>query len=381
MNVVIAIDSFKGSMTSLEAGEAAADGIRRVIPEADICVRPLADGGEGTVETLTIGMGGQKQYLSVTGPLGEPVNCVYGYIETKQTAVIEMSAAAGITLVPREQLNPLEATTYGVGEIIRDAILKGCRQFIIGIGGSATNDGGIGMLSALGYEFIDENGQPVSRGAKGLEQLSDIKLEHVLPQLSECTFKIACDVDNVLCGPKGCSAIYGPQKGATPEMIEKMDIWLGRYARLARKHFWQANPEYPGTGAAGGLGFAFLTFTQAVLEPGVKLVIEEIGLEKDICNADIVITGEGRLDGQSAMGKAPVGVARLAKKHGKFVLAFAGAVTKDAVLCHEQGIDAYFPIVRGVTTLTEAMASCGAKRNMSDAVEQVFRALLTWQCR
>lgn len=373
MKAVIAIDSFKGSLSSQEAGQAAAAGIKRVFPDAVTEVCPLADGGEGTVETLISGMGGTIRYLSVTGPLGESVTGRYGVLEDGITAVMEMADAAGITMVVPEKRNPLYTTTYGVGETIRDAVKEGCRKFIIGIGGSVTNDGGVGMLQALGFDFLDEEGKPVPLGAGGLAHLAAINADHVIPELSLCSFKIACDVTNPLCGEQGCSAIYGPQKGADPDMIARMDEWLGNYAALAREHFPKADPNQPGTGAAGGLGFAFLTFTRAGLESGINIVLEETRLADYLKEADVVITGEGRLDGQTAMGKAPVGVARLAKQYGKPVLAFAGSVTKEAVACNESGIDAFFPILRRISTLEEAMDPQTAKENLADTAQQVFR--------
>ena len=375
MRVVTAIDSLKGSLSSMEAGSAAREGILRVFPGAKVNVRPLADGGEGTVEALAGGMDGKIQRVTVTGPLGKPVTCEYGIIEDTKTAIVEMSGAAGITLLTPGERNPLHTTTYGVGEVIRDAIEKGCRRFIVGIGGSATNDGGIGMLQALGYGFLNAAGEQVRYGAEGLSELVSVTADHVVPGLEECQFRVACDVTNVLCGEQGCSAVYGPQKGATPSMIVQMDEWLERYASLAQKSFQKADPMQPGTGAAGGLGFAFLTFTNAVLESGIKIVLEETGLEDYIKEADLVITGEGRLDGQTAMGKAPVGVAELAKKHGKPVIAFAGSVTRDAIACNEKGIDAFFPILRGVCTLDEAMKPLNARENMADTAEQAFRPL------
>lgn len=375
MKVTVAIDSLKGSLSSMEAGEAIKKGVKRVYPDAEVCVRPLADGGEGTVEALTSGMGGELQTITVTGPLGSPVECQYGIIADSQTGIIEMSGAAGITQVPEELRNPMNTTTYGVGEVIRDAIKKGCRRFIVGIGGSATNDGGIGMLQALGYGILDKDGNPVSRYGKGLADIAQITDDNVLPELSECTFKIACDVTNPLCGDRGCSSVYGPQKGATPEMIQKMDGWLAHFAEVARQKYSSADPEVSGTGAAGGLGFAFLTFTNAVLESGIKIVLEETCLEDYVKDADIVVTGEGRLDGQTVMGKAPIGVAKTAKKFSKPVLGFAGCVTKDAVACNTEGIDAFFPILQGVVSLEEAMAAENAKHNMSATVEQVFRVL------
>ena len=373
MKAVIAIDSLKGSLSSIEAGQAIAEGIRKADANAEVVVRPLADGGEGTVEALVCGMNGTLQKVTVTGPLGAPVVCEYGIINETKTAVIEMSGAAGITLVPDAQRNPLHTTTYGVGEVIRDAIEKGCRRFIVGIGGSATNDGGIGMLQALGYGFLNKNGEQVSFGAKGLEELETITDTYVIPELSECEFKIACDVTNVLCGENGCSAVYGPQKGATPSMIMQMDKWLRYYAALAREKFPKSNLNQPGTGAAGGLGFAFLTFTNAVLESGIKIVLEETKLESYVKDADVVVTGEGRLDFQTAMGKAPVGVAALAKQFNIPVLAFAGSVTKDATECNKNGIDAFFPILRGISSLEEAMKPENARQNLTDTVEQAFR--------
>lgn len=375
MNIVIAIDSFKGSMTSMEAGKSAAEGIRRVYPDAQIQVRPLADGGEGTVEALTAGLGGKLVTIPVTGPAGLLVDCPYGIVEETKTAIIEMSGAAGITQVTEAQRNPLHTTTYGVGEVIKDAIHKGCRRFIVGIGGSATNDGGLGMLQALGFDMLDASGQPVSMFGKGLADLAQISTDHVFPELAECTFRIACDVTNPLCGEHGCSAVFGPQKGATPEIVQQMDGWLSAYAALAKNSFPKANPNHAGAGAAGGLGFAFLTFFNATLESGVKIVLEETRLSDYVKDADIVLTGEGRLDGQTVMGKAPIGVAQTAKEHGCTVLGFSGSVAKDASACNEKGIDAFFPILRGVSTLEEAMDNEKARQNMADTVEQVFRTI------
>ena len=376
MKAVIAIDSLKGSLSSMEAGYAAADGIRRVHgQDAEIIVRPLADGGEGTVEALVSGMNGIIQNVMVTGPLGTPVNCEYGIIESSHTAVIEMSGAAGITLVPDEKRNPLYTTTYGVGEVIKDAISKGCRRFIVGIGGSATNDGGIGMLKALGYQFSDENGQDVGEGGQALERVSSIIIEKANPILKECNFHIACDVTNPLCGKNGATYIYGPQKGVTPEIAEELDQAMNHYASVTSKFLHNDYASAEGAGAAGGLGFAFLSYLNATLTPGIDLILNAVELEKELEDTDITVTGEGRLDHQTAMGKAPVGVARLAKKYGSKVVAFAGSVTPEATACNAAGIDAFFPIVRGITTLAEAMDPENAKSNMTAAVEQVFRLL------
>ena len=375
MKVVVAIDSLKGSLSSLEAGSAISEGIHRALKDAEVIVRPLADGGEGTVEALALGMNGRIEKIKVTGPLGHPVEAAYGIIDETHTAIIEMSAAAGITLISEQERNPLDTTTYGVGEMIKDAIRKGCRHFIVGIGGSATNDGGIGMLQALGFGFLDVNGNQVGFGAKGLKDIEKITDEAVLPELKECYFKVACDVSNTLCGDQGCSAIFGPQKGATPSMIMQMDKWLADYAGLTQKKYPKANMNQAGTGAAGGLGFAFLSYMNASLESGIKIILDETKLESYVREADMVITGEGRLDGQTVMGKAPIGVANIAKKYGKTVIAFSGCVTEDAVVCNEHGIDAFFPILRTVTTLNDAMDSENARKNMVSAVEQVFRMI------
>ena len=380
MKAVIAIDSLKGCLTSLEAGEAIKKGIMKVYKEAEVVIRPVADGGEGTAVALTLGMNGKLEKVKVTGPLGKEVEAEYGILEPSEThkvktAIIEMSAAAGITLVDEKDRNPLKTTTYGVGEMIKDAIVKGCRHFIVGIGGSATNDGGIGMLQALGFGILDKNGKQVSFGAQGLSEIETISDEFVLPELKDCTFRIACDVTNTLCGEQGASAIYGPQKGATPNMIMQMDKWLANYAALSGEKYPNANMNQAGTGAAGGLGFAFLTYTNAVLESGIKIVLEETELEKYVKDADIVVTGEGRLDGQTVMGKAPVGVAAIAKKYGKKVIAFSGCVTEDAIACNEHGIDAFFPILREVVSLSEAMDTKNAAKNMAATAEQAFRLI------
>lgn len=376
MKVVIAIDSFKGSLSSLQAGSAVKNAILRLDNKAEVLIKPLADGGEGTVDALSSGFDSEIVELTVKGPLLKPVLAKYCILKETNTAVIEMAAASGITLVSKNELNPLETTTYGVGELIKDAIKRGCRRFIVGIGGSATNDGGTGMLTALGYEFLDKNNNPIALGAKGLKDLYKIKTDNVISELNECEFNIACDVINPLCGEKGCSAVFAPQKGATPEMIKDMDSWLKNYADLAKTVSEKADENYSGAGAAGGLGFAFLSFTNAVLKSGIKIILEETKIESDIKYADIVVTGEGRLDSQTVMGKAPIGIARLAKKHGKKVIAFSGCVTDDAEVCNKHGIDAFFPIVRGVTTLDDALNTDNAYKNLEATAYQVFKLIL-----
>ena len=376
MKVVIAIDSFKGSMGSMEAGNAAKAVIERCC-KADIVVKPLADGGEGTTEALVEGLGGEYVSIEVNGPLGAKTMARYGILADKKTAVMEMAEASGITLVKREELDPLRATTRGVGEMVLDAIKRGCREFIIGIGGSATTEGGVGMLQALGFDITDEDGNAVGPGISDLGRIASISGEHVAKELEQCHFQIACDVKNPLCGENGAVRVFGPQKGVCEKDIQAFDEKMAHFAKKTEEFTGKDYRTAEGAGAAGGLGFAFLSyFPNAELKSGIEIVLEAIRLEQEVKDADIVLTGEGRLDFQTAMGKVPVGVARLAKKYGAKVFAFAGGVTKDAGECNQAGIDAFFPIVRGVTTLEEAMLTENAKENMELAVEQVFRAVV-----
>ena len=417
MKILIAIDSFKGSLSSKEAGEAIKSGILRVIPDAEVLISPLADGGEGTVETLVEALGGSLETVRVKGPLFQEVEahyCILSESEKFQAeiksdthrktlpenpskahsevyseapsetdsqyspkdgklAVMEMSQASGITLVSPEERNPLKTGSYGVGEMILDAYHKGCRRFLIGIGGSATNDGGIGMLSALGFRFTKENGEEINPCGEGLKDLARIENASVPEGLLQCSFQIACDVENPLYGENGSSLIFGFQKGGNKEMLSQMDLWMKHYSELVKEYNPAANPEAPGSGAAGGLGFAFRSFLQGELKSGVSLILEETKLSEKMQGADLVITGEGRLDEQSAMGKAPIGVAKLAKEQGIPVIAFAGAVTEGAKACNQAGIDAYFPILREIITLEEAIEKENARRNLEDTVEQVIR--------
>ena len=375
MNVVIAIDSFKGSLSSVQAGNAIKDGVKTVFPEAEVYISPIADGGEGTMEAIVGAIGGEIVCIPVHNPLAEEIIASYGIIPESKTAVIEMASAAGLPLIPAEQRNPLYTTTYGVGEMIGDAIERGCRDFIIGLGGSATNDGGVGMLQALGFEFLDNEGDSIVFGAEGLSDLAEIRVENAMPELSACKFHIACDVENPLCGEKGASAVYGPQKGADSDDVEKMDKWLNTYAKLTKEVIPESNPDFPGSGAAGGMGFAFLSYLNSELKSGIELVIGQTNLEEHIKTADVVVTGEGRLDGQSAMGKAPVGVAKIAKKYGKKVVAFAGCVTDEAAECNKHGIDAFFPILRTPCSVERAMECDYAYENLKKTTEQVFRLL------
>lgn len=374
MKIVVSLDSFKGSLSSEEANRAVAEGIRRAMPEAEVVTSPLADGGEGTALALTIALGGRMEHITVTGPLGEPVLAEYGWIPERETMVLEMATCAGLPLVPKEKRDPMVTTTYGVGEMIAYGIKeKGCRRFLVGIGGSATNDGGVGMLSALGFSFLDREGAPIRQGAGGLADLARIDRTGALKALSECDFCIACDVTNPLTGGMGCSAVFAPQKGAAPEDIPRMDAWLAAYGEKTAALFGKDLAQSPGAGAAGGLGFAFLAYLGGRLESGVRLVLNETGLREKIQGADLVITGEGRLDGQSCMGKAPIGVADLAAEQNVPVVALAGCLGAQVEGCLTQGIHAYFPILPGPCSLEEAMEGERAYRNLRGTAEQVLR--------
>lgn len=375
MKIIIAIDSFKGSLSSLEAGHAVKEGLLQAMPQAHAEVYPLADGGEGTVDALVSGMNGVYQKVVCSGPLGAPVEGVYGILEDKTTCIMEMSAVAGITLIPAEAKNPMKASTYGVGEMINHALDLGCRKFIMGIGGSATNDGGVGMLQALGFSFLDEQGKEIPRGAEGLVKLHSVNIEQRRKELDQSTFHIACDVNNPLCGTTGASHIYGPQKGASPEMVLTLDELLGKYADITQEALGKDWRNHEGAGAAGGMGFAFTSYLKGTLTQGVELILNEIHLEEYLKDADIVVTGEGMLDMQTAMGKAPVGVAKLAKKHNNQVIAFAGGVTADAVKCNEEGIDAFFSIQNRCIPLEEAMTTEVARYNLTRVACQVFRLI------
>lgn len=372
MKIIIAIDSFKGSLSSREAGEAALRAARDVFPDAEATVFPLADGGEGTADAIISANGGVMRRCRVHGPLGEAVNAAYGILPKTNTAVIEMAEAAGLTLVPPEKRDPERTTTYGVGELILDAIDKGCRDFIIGIGGSATNDGGVGMLTALGLSFLDKNGLPIPQGAAGLAKIDTISLDGAHPALSDCRFTVACDVTNPLCGERGCSAVYGPQKGASPEAVKRMDAALAHYAALTERAVGRSFEATPGAGAAGGMGFALFAYLGAVAESGISLVMRATGLTEALRGADIVITGEGRIDRQSAMGKAPIGVAAEAKRQGATVIALCGCVGEGAEECNSAGIDAILPILGTPMSTAEAMEPQTARENLYKTARQAL---------
>lgn len=359
MKIVIAPDSFKESLSALEVAEAIEKGFKRVIPGAEYVKVPMADGGEGTVQSLVDATGGEIISKTVTGPLGEPVTAFFGILGNKTTAVIEMAAASGLHLVPGEKRNPLVTTTRGTGELIAAALDQGVNHIIIGIGGSATNDGGAGMAKALGALLLDEDGKEIGEGGGALRNLASIRLSELDPRLANTKIEVACDVDNPLTGEKGASAIFGPQKGATPEMVLQLDHNLGHFAAIIERDLGKTIHDVPGAGAAGGLGGGLLAFLPSELKRGVEIVIEATGLSQIVADADLVITGEGRIDGQTIFGKTPVGVAKTAKKYGVPVIAIAGNVAKDSHVVYEHGIDAIFSIVPGVTTLEDAFAHAG----------------------
>jgi len=354
MKIVIAPDSFKESLSALEAAESIEKGFKRVIPNAEYVKVPMADGGEGTVQSLVDATRGEIISKTVTGPLGDPVDAFFGILGNKRTAVIEMAAASGLHLVPAEKRNPLVTTTKGTGELIAAALDHGVNHIIIGIGGSATNDGGAGMAKALGARLLDKNGMEIGEGGGALYHLASINLSEFDPRLATIKIEVACDVDNPLTGEKGASAIFGPQKGATLEMIAELDKNLGHFAAVVERDLGKKINDVPGAGAAGGLGGGLLAFLPSELKRGVEIVIEATGLAHIVKDADLVITGEGKIDGQTIFGKTPIGVAKTAKKYGVPVVGIAGNVSKDSYVVHEYGIDAIFSIVPGVILLEDA---------------------------
>lgn len=375
MKIVILMDSFKGSLDSINCGNAVKQGILKAMPDSEISVFPLADGGEGMARTLSESLNATWIPLSVTGPLTDSVAAGYGYIEHSRTAILEMVSASGLALLTPEQYDPFRTSTYGVGELINHAMEKGCLNFIIGIGGSATNDGGIGMLKALGYQFFDKDGKDVGHGASALSQINQIDFQKVNPLLSECRFQIACDVTNPLCGKNGATYVYGPQKGLLPDQLSSVDEGMRHYAEIVSATILKNVSDIPGTGAAGGLGFAFLSFLNAELIPGAQLILNRLNLEEKIKAADLVITGEGKLDYQTVLGKAPITVARLAKKYQKKVIAFSGCIGTGAELTIPEGIDAFFPVLCDICSFEEALSPEKAKENLKTTAEQVFRLI------
>lgn len=354
--VVIAPDSFKESLSALEVAEAIERGFRQIFPQVQYVKLPMADGGEGTVDSMVAATGGEIVTVAVTGPLGQPVQAFYGLLGEGETAVIEMAAASGLHLAPKAQRDPRMTTSYGTGELIQAALDRGVKTIILGIGGSATNDGGAGMMQALGARLLDENRQALPPGGAALAQLAYIDLSGVDPRLQQVSITAACDVDNPLCGANGASAVFGPQKGATPEMVTQLDAALRHYGTLLEQATGREVINAPGAGAAGGMGAALLGMLNARLRPGIEIVIETLQLEEALRDADLVITGEGRLDSQSVHGKTPIGVARVAKRFGLPVIGIAGSLSKDYQVVHQHGIDAAFSVLDRVVSLEEALA-------------------------
>lgn len=374
MRIVIAPQSFKGSLTAAEAGLAIAQGARAIYPQADIAIVPVADGGEGTVQALVDATGGQMiVQQTVTGPLGEPVNAFFGLLGDGRTAAIEMAACAGLPLVPPARRDPRITTTYGVGELILAALDQGCRHFIIGIGGSATNDGGAGMAQALGASLTTREGKAIDRGGAALTTLTHISTATIDERLSTCSFDVACDVTNPLCGPMGASAVYGPQKGATPEMVVQLDDALAHYAEVIKRELGVSVLNIPGAGAAGGLGAGLMAFLQATLRPGAQIVLEAVKLEEQLRPADLVITAEGQLDAQTTYGKSVGAVATLAKRYHLPVLALAGNLGENYRMVYTLGIDAIAVLPSGPMTQSYAMQH--AAQLASDATERALRTL------
>lgn len=355
MKIVIAPDSFKESLSAMQVATAIEQGFREIYPDAQYVKLPMADGGEGTVESMVEATEGHYHFIDVTGPLGTPVQARWGVLGDGKTAVIEMAAASGLHHVPPEHRNPMLTTSYGTGELILAALDRGVEHIILGIGGSATNDGGAGMLQALGIDLLDENGDALPPGGGALSKLAKIDTTHADPRLKTVSVTVACDVNNPLCGPTGASAIFGPQKGATEEMVAALDGALAVYGKRLQEFTGRDVMNAPGAGAAGGMGAALLGLLGADLKPGVEIVINALQLERLVADASLVITGEGRLDSQSICGKTPIGVARCAKRYQKPVIALAGGLTQDHQIVHEHGLDAVFSVLTRIATLPEAL--------------------------
>ncbi|MDE4542866.1 glycerate kinase [Thermoanaerobacterium sp. R66] len=369
MKILVAPDSYKGSLSSKEVIEAMTEGIERVV-DAEIIKVPIADGGEGTVDALISSSGGKIIETEVIGPLGNTVKSFFGILDDG-TAVIEMAASSGLNLVPDDMRNPLVTTTYGVGQLIRKALDEGCRRFIVGLGGSATNDGGAGMMAALGAKLLDEDGKDIPYGGGNLSKLEKIDVDGLDKRIYESSFTVASDVINPLCGKNGASYVYGPQKGATPEMVEILDNNLNHYANVVKETLGKDFKDTPGVGAAGGLGFALIAFLNAKMRPGIEIVMEVAKLEEKIKSCDIVITGEGNTDFQTAFGKAPAGIATIAQRYGKKVIILSGGLGSGYKELYKIGVTALFSIVDRPMTIDEAMHD--AKRLIADRMEDIIR--------
>lgn len=365
MKIVIAPDSYKESLSASEVAQAIEKGFREIFPDAQYISVPVADGGEGTVDAMISATQGSKVVTTVTGPLGEPVTACWGISGDGKTAFIEMAEASGLALVPNEKRNPLVTTSHGTGELILRALDNGVRNIIIGIGGSATNDGGAGMMQALGAKLTDAAGKEISPGGGGLLSLNNIDISGLDKRLESCVINVACDVTNPLTGDNGASRIFGPQKGADEAMIVELDRNLAHFAQMIKKHLRIDVENAPGAGAAGGMGAALMAFLEADLRSGVEIVTEALNLEEHIHNCSLVVTGEGRMDSQSIRGKVPIGVAAVAKKYRKPVIGIAGSLACDVAVVHQHGIDAVFSVLNSIGTLDEAL---------KNAFENIYRA-------
>lgn len=373
MKIVIAPDSYKESLPACEVAQAIESGFREIFPDAQYVKVPVADGGEGTVEAMIAATHGTVKTSRVTGPLGEPVDAMWGISGDGLTAFIEMAAASGLALVPAAQRNPLLTTSRGTGELILHALEQGAKSIIIGIGGSATNDGGAGMVQALGARLSDANGKELTAGGGSLISLNSIDIAGLDPRLAACSLRVACDVTNPLTGDLGASRVFGPQKGATDAMIVELDASLAHYAEIIKKSLHIDVLNVPGAGAAGGMGAALMAFLGAELGRGIEIVTQALNLEEHIHDCSLVLTGEGRIDSQSIHGKVPVGVASVAKKYHKPVIGIAGCLTTDVGVVHQHGIDAVFSVLTQIGTLDEAFR--GAFDNIQRASRNVAATL------
>ncbi|WP_036166537.1 glycerate kinase [Massilia sp. 9096] len=378
MKIVIAPDSFKESLSALQVAAAIEAGMREVWPDAEYLKVPVADGGEGTVQALIDATGGRRAAVRVTGPLGEPVDAFYGLVDDRDggeglLAVIEMAAASGLESVPPARRDPLVTTTRGTGELILHALDAGARRFVLGVGGSATNDGGAGMLQALGVRLLDGGGGEIGAGGGALAQLARIDASALDARVRDSDFQVASDVANPLVGPNGASAIFGPQKGATPEVVAQLDANLRRYAAIVERDLGQDVAEVPGAGAGGGIAAAMMVFLNGRMRPGVEIVTEAVGLAGALAGADLVVTGEGRIDGQTVNGKTPMGVARVAARHGVPVIGIAGSLAADAGAVHAHGIEAVSAAVTRPCSVAEALAA--GEENLRHAARNVAALL------
>ncbi|WP_434583293.1 glycerate kinase [Klebsiella sp. R390] len=365
MKIVIAPDSYKESLSALEVATAIEAGFQEIYPDAEYVKLPVADGGEGTVEAMVAATQGHLVQVTVTGPLGEPVQAFYGLSGDERCAFIEMAAASGLESVPVANRNPLITTTWGTGELIRHALDAGVQQIIIGIGGSATNDGGAGMVQALGGKLLTQDNQQIAAGGGALEQLARIDLSELDGRLADCRIDVACDVTNPLTGPEGATAVFGPQKGATAEMIVRLDRALAHFAQIIQRDLAVDVLQLEGGGAAGGMGAALYAFCGARLRPGIEIVTDALHLAELVADADLVITGEGRIDSQTIHGKVPVGVAKVAQRYNVPVIAIAGSLTADVGIVHQHGLDAVFSVIYSVCTLEEALANAADNVRMT----------------